>query len=87
MFCLLYMNYTSWNHIADVYAKVTQSRPTLCNPLVWPTRLLYPWDSPGKKTGVGCHTLLQGIFLTQGWNPGVLQTLVPSAPPGRHTHN
>ena len=25
-----------------------------------------PWDSPGKNTGVGCHALLQGIFLTQG---------------------
>ena len=27
-----------------------------------------PWDSPGKYTGVGCHSLLQRIFLTQGWN-------------------
>ena len=27
-----------------------------------PTRLLRPWDSPGKNTGVGCHSLLQGIF-------------------------
>ena len=34
-----------------------------------PTRLLYPWDFPGKNTGVGCHALLQGIFPTQGWNP------------------
>ena len=32
----------------------------------WPTSLLCPWDSPGKKTGMGCHTLLQGIFPTQG---------------------
>ena len=24
-----------------------------------PNRLLYPWDSPGKNTGVGCHFLLQ----------------------------
>ena len=32
-------------------------------------RLLHPWDSPGKNTGVGCHFLLQGIFLTQGSNP------------------
>ena len=32
----------------------------------WPTRLLCPWDSPGKNTGVGCHVLLRGIFLTQG---------------------
>jgi len=30
--------------------------------------LLCPWDSLGKNTGVGCHALLQGIFLTQGWN-------------------
>ena len=35
-------------------------------------RLLCPWDSPGKKTGVGCHFLLQGIFLTQGSNPSLL---------------
>ena len=28
-------------------------------------------DSPGKNTGMGCHTLLQGIFLTQGLNPGL----------------
>ena len=27
-------------------------------------------DSPGQNTGVGCHALLQGIFLTQGLNPG-----------------
>ena len=35
--------------------------------------LFYPWGSPGKNTGVGCHFLLQGIFLTQGQNPGLLQ--------------
>ena len=35
------------------------------------TRLLHPWDSPGKNTGVGCHFLLQGIFPTQGSNPGL----------------
>ena len=42
-----------------------------------PTRFLYPWDSPGKNTGVGCHFLLQGIFLTQGSNP-LLQRLLHS---------
>ena len=38
------------------------------------------WDFPVKNTGVGCHFLLQGIFLTQGSNPGLLhcrQTLYP----------
>ena len=34
------------------------------------TKLLRPRDSPGKNTGVGCHFLLQGIFLTQGSNLG-----------------
>ena len=36
---------------------------------LWPARLLCPWDSPGKNTGVGCHALLQGMFPTQGSNP------------------
>ena len=36
------------------------------------TRLLHPWDFLGKNTGVGCHFLLQGIFPTQGLNPGLL---------------
>ena len=35
-------------------------------------RLLCPWDSLGKNTGVGCHSLFQGIFLTQGFNLGIL---------------
>ena len=36
-----------------------------------PTRLLCPWDFPSKDTGVDCHFLLQGIFPTQGSNPGL----------------
>ena len=36
-----------------------------------PTRLLHPWDFPGKNTRVGCHFLLQEIFLTQGLSPGL----------------
>ena len=36
-----------------------------------PTRLLCPWDSPGKNTGVGCRALLQGIFPTQRSSPGL----------------
>ena len=38
-----------------------------------PARLLCPWDSPGKNTGVSCHALLQGIFQTQGLNPHLLR--------------
>ena len=40
-----------------------------------PTRLLSPWNSPGKNTGVGCHALLQGIVLTQGSNLPLLCVL------------
>ena len=36
------------------------------------TSPLCPWNSPGKSTGVGCHTLLPGIFLSQGSDPGLL---------------
>ena len=51
-----------------------------------PTRLCRPWDFPGKNTGVGCHFLLQGIFPTQGLNPGLLhcrQTLYHLSHQGR----
>ena len=37
-----------------------------------PTRVHCPWNSLGKNTGVGNHSLLQGIFLTQGSNPCLL---------------
>ena len=35
-------------------------------------RLLCPWTSPGKNTGLGSHSLLKGIFLTQGLNSCLL---------------
>ena len=37
-----------------------------------PARLLCPWDSSGASTRVGCHFLLQGLFLTQGSNLSLL---------------
>ena len=39
---------------------------------LWPHGLHSPWHSPGQNTGVGSLTLLQGIFPTQGLNPGLL---------------
>ena len=51
-----------------------------------PSRLLCPWDSPGKSAGVGCH-FLQGVFLTQTlhphlqhWQADSLPTELPSKP-------
>ena len=46
---------------------IAQSCWTLCDPTE-PDSLLCPWDSPGKNTGVGRYSLLQGIFPTLGWN-------------------
>ena len=48
--------------------KVAQSCPTLCNPM--DCGLYSPWNSPGQNTGVGSLPLLQGVFPTQGSNPG-----------------
>ena len=47
------------------------------------TRLRCPWNSPDKNTAVGSHPLLQGIFPTQGLNPGLLHCSLPSGLPGK----
>ena len=58
----------------------------------WNARLLCPWDSSGKNTGVGCYALFQEIFPTQGSNPHLLCLLhwcvssLPLAPPWKETH-
>ena len=50
-----------------------QSCLTLCNPMDRsPPASSVHGDSPGKTTRMGCHALLQGIFPTQGSNPGLL---------------
>ena len=38
---------------------------------LWPHGLYSPWNSPGQNTGVSYLSLLQGIFPTQGSNPGL----------------
>ena len=57
---------------ARLFAKPLQLGLTLQPYGLSSARLLCPWDSPDKNTGVGCHALLQGIFLTQGSNLGLL---------------
>ena len=59
--------------------------PKLCPTLPWPPSTTVcqaplSWDFPGKKTGVGCHFLLQGIYLTQGSNKHLLHWQVDSLP-------
>ena len=50
---------------------VSKSRSVVSDSLR-PHGLYSPWNSPGQNTGVGSLSLLQGIFPTQGWNPGLL---------------
>ena len=66
---------------SEVGGLVTKSCPMWSHGL-WPTRLLCTWDFPGKKTGVGCHFLLQRFFPIQGSNPGLLHCCsLPTGPP------
>ena len=53
---------------ACVHAQLLQLCPTSRPEALQPSRLLCPWDSPGRNTGVSGHALLQGIFLTQESN-------------------
>ena len=75
---------------ACMHAKSLPSCPTLRPCGQQPTRLLCPWNSPGKNPGVGCHSLLQGIFLTQRSNPRLFcllhcrQILYPTSHLGSH---
>ena len=70
-----------WECCCCCFCLVTKSCPTLLQRHgLQLAKLLCPWDSPGKNTGVGCHALLQGIFPTQGiepmppvWQAGSLQ--------------
>ena len=61
--CPRYHNYMSVSHL--VVSNSLQPHG------LQPTRLLCPWISPGKKTGLGSYSLLQGIFSTQGLNSGL----------------
>ena len=70
---------------------VSQSCPILCDPMdcSQPGSFIYG-DSPGKNTGVGCHSLLQGTFLMQGSNwptsPALQADSLPFEPPGKPDH-
>ena len=64
-----------------LYSKVVQLHTCVCSVTsvmskslrpYWPSRLLCPWDSLGKNTGVDCPAFLQGIFPSQGLNPNLL---------------
>ena len=61
---------------SELPGKPVKVKVFVCGLFVTPgtltTRLLHLWNSPGKNTGVGSHSVLQEIFPTQGSNPGLL---------------
>ena len=63
-------------YLYTVCVSVLSCVPDSLQSMGWqPARLLCPWNFPGKNSGVGCHFLLQGIFLTQGLNLHLLHFL------------
>ena len=61
-------------NLLNVLCLVAQSCLTVCDSMDYsPPGFSVHGDSPGKNTGVGCHALLQGIFLTQRSDSGLLQ--------------
>ena len=78
------MEYSSLCYM--VLCLVTQSCPTLCDPMdcSLPGSSVHG-DSPGKNTGVGCHALLQRIFPTQGSSLGLphCRQILYCEPPGK----
>ena len=59
---------------ACMHAKSFQLCLTLLTPWTVAARLLQPWDSPGKNTGMGCHALFQGTF------PAGIKSTSPASP-------
>ena len=65
--------YCNKNHVIfDILNNMSVSHSVMSDSLqphgLQPSRLLCPWNSQGKNTGVGSHSFLQGVFLTQGLN-------------------
>ena len=79
-----FMYHMDWQSCAFFKVLVSLLCPTLCDAMdCKPTRFLCPWDSPGKNTEMGSHSLLQGIS-QPGVEPGssILQAdALPYEPP------
>ena len=78
------ISHFSFPHMPVLCCSTAQLCLTLCDPMdCSPPGSSVHEDSPGKSTGVGCHALLQGIFPTQGSNPGLLRILYHLSHQGR----
>ena len=64
----------------------SESERLCCVQLFVTPGTIRPWNSPGQNTGVGSLSILQGIFPTQGLNPGLLHCMwdsLPAEPQGK----
>ena len=58
-------------HCMQILYPLSHQESSLQPPDLYAARVLCPWTSPGKNTGLGSHSLLHGIFPTQGSNSGL----------------
>ena len=67
--------YPGWGHWTNWPLVHVHTLPLTDSSTPWTigTGLLCPWDCPGKNIGMGCHSLLQGIFPTLGSNLQLLR--------------
>ena len=69
--------YSERNSVGSYYSCIIFSLYLFQWWIKWGSKTVTPWtiyspgNSPGQNTGVGSLALLQGIFPTQGWNPGL----------------
>ena len=69
----IYMDASKQNILfVETHTHVWSESCSVVSDSLWPHGLYSPWNSPSQNTGVGSLSLLQGIFPTQGSNPGLL---------------
>ena len=66
--CLQYIHVLNYH---TVYLKLESESCSIMSNSLWPHGLYSPWNSPSQNTGVGSHSLLQGILPIQESQPGL----------------
>ena len=61
----------SWTRLKCCSSSSSSKSHSVVSNSLWPHKLYGPWNSQGQNTGVGSLSFLQGIFPTQGSNPGL----------------
>ena len=69
--CEVVTAHISWEHVESESVSRSFVSDSLQPHGLGPARFLCQWNSPGKNTGVGCHSFLQGIFPNLGLNLGL----------------